>query len=164
MLKNIFIFFMMISILGCSGENKQHKTINDNSIKSTSASKLNSINDITITIQPDGDKMLFKQKEFTVEAGQKVTIVMDNIATIKMMKHNVVILNDETKIQEVGMKALSAPGNIPDHPAIIAATPMADIGQKTSVTFTAPKTAGNYPYICTFPGHYSLMKGIMIVK
>ena len=129
MLKNIFIFLMAISILGCSGENKP-KTTNDDSIKSTSASKQSSINEIRITIQPDGDKMLFKQKEFTVEAGQKVTIIMDNIATIKMMKHNVVILNDESKIQEVGMKALSAPGNIPEHPAIIAATPMADIGQK----------------------------------
>jgi azurin len=30
------------------------------------------------------------------------------------------------------------------------------------VTFTAP-AAGDYPYICTFPGHYMTMRGVMHV-
>jgi azurin len=30
------------------------------------------------------------------------------------------------------------------------------------VTFTAP-AKGTYPYICTFPGHYQTMKGVMTV-
>ena len=33
-----------------------------------------------------------------------------------------------------------------------------------TVRFMAPKTPGNYPYICTFPGHYTIMKGVMVVK
>ena len=118
----------------------------------------------TITIQPDGNKMAYLQTEFTVEANQEVTIIMDNVATVEVMKHNVVILNDESKVNEVGLQALSEPDYLPDNPAIIAATAMANAGAQTQVTFTAPSKPGKYVYICTYPGHYSMMKGVMIVK
>jgi azurin len=42
---------------------------------------------------------------------------------------------------------------------VIAHTPMAKPGETTEVTFTAP-AAGTYPFICTVPGHYMLMKGV----
>ena len=34
----------------------------------------------------------------------------------------------------------------------------------TALRFTAPKEPGHYPYICTFPGHWIIMKGVMVVK
>jgi azurin len=34
----------------------------------------------------------------------------------------------------------------------------------TALRFTAPKKPGDYPYICTFPGHWIIMKGVMVVK
>ena len=119
--------------------------------------------DITVTIQPDGNKMAYATTEFKVKTGQNVTLIMDNTATIEVMKHNVVILNDPSKVNEIGQKAITAPGNLPKDPAIIAATPMADAGSKTEVTFVAPKP-GRYTFICTYPGHYAMMKGIMIVE
>jgi azurin len=118
----------------------------------------------TISIKPVGNEMKFDTTRFEVKAGQEVRLIMDNIATIDMMKHNIVILNDSDAISAVGQAAVSAPGYLPDHPAIVAATPMADAGQKTEVTFNAPKTPGEYPFICTFPGHYLMMQGIMVVK
>ena len=36
-------------------------------------------------------------------------------------------------------------------------------GNSVEVTFTAPSTPGDYPYICTVPGHFYMMKGIMKV-
>ena len=36
-------------------------------------------------------------------------------------------------------------------------------GESDTITFTAPKK-GSYTYICTFPGHYGLMKGVLIVS
>ena len=33
-----------------------------------------------------------------------------------------------------------------------------------TLRFLAPKTPGAYPYICTFPGHWTIMKGVMVVK
>ena len=117
-----------------------------------------------VVITPDGNQMKFAVTSFTVKAGQKVKLIMDNTATVPVMKHNVVILSDKTAIQDVGMAAMNDDDYIPDHPSIIAATPMADAGEKTKVTFRAPKTPGEYVYICTFPGHYMMMQGTMIVK
>lgn len=120
--------------------------------------------EITITIEPDGNNMAFKTKEFNVSAGQPVKLIMKNTATMEAMKHNIVILNDESKVQEVGMAAISAPNYLPQHTAIIAATDIADVGQSTEITFNAPKKPGKYIYICTFPGHYMGMQGYMVVK
>jgi len=33
-----------------------------------------------------------------------------------------------------------------------------------SLRFTAPKKPGEYPYLCTFPGHWVIMRGVMVVK
>jgi azurin len=30
--------------------------------------------------------------------------------------------------------------------------------------FRAPETPGSYPYVCTFPGHWVIMNGVMEVK
>jgi azurin len=32
------------------------------------------------------------------------------------------------------------------------------------ISFRAPATPGRYPYLCTFPGHWMVMNGEMIVK
>ena len=45
---------------------------------------------------------------------------------------------------------------------VLAFTPLAAPKQAAEVTFTAP-APGKYPYICTFPGHYLLMKGVLTV-
>lgn len=119
---------------------------------------------ITVTIKPVGNEMKFEKTSFTVEKGQEVTVIMDNIATLPMMKHNIVFLNDASKVNDIGMAAISAPGYLPKNDAIIAATPIADPGKQTKVTFKAPQKAGTYVYICTFPGHYAMMRGEMIVK
>ena len=119
---------------------------------------------ITVTIGPVGNEMKYETTQFEVQKGQEVTLIMNNTATMEMMKHNIVILNDASKANEVGTAALSAPGYLPEHDAIMVATAIAEPGQQSQVTFTAPKKAGRYTYICTFPGHYMVMKGEMIVK
>jgi azurin len=119
---------------------------------------------VSITISPVGNEMKFATTEFTVKPKQKVTLVMKNTATLDVMKHNVVVVNSFSNVDQVGQQALNAPGYIPNNAAIIAATPMADAGATTQITFTAPDKTGDYPYICTFPGHYTMMRGVMKVK
>lgn len=121
-----------------------------------------------INIQPVGNEMRYEQTAFTVQAGQEVTIVFENVATTPAMVHNVVILNDDSDetVNRVGMAALEAgEANeyIPDDPAILAHTPLAQPGETVRVTFTAPSEPGTYRYICTFPGHYMMMQGTMTV-
>ena len=119
-----------------------------------------------IVIRPVGDQLKYETESFTVKAGARVKLVMDNVATLPAMQHNVVILQPGADINAVGTAAIQAgPDNqyIPDDPAVLFHTPMAQPGQRVEVEFTAPE-AGEYPFICTFPGHYSVMKGVMRVE
>lgn len=122
---------------------------------------------VTITLHPVDNEMRYAQTAFTVEAGQEVTIVFENTATSEAMHHNVVVLNsnDDADVNRVGQAALTAAESdyIPDDPAILAHTPMSAPGETVRVTFTAPSEPGTYRYICTYPGHYTLMQGTMTV-
>jgi azurin len=40
---------------------------------------------------------------------------------------------------------------------------MSNPGQTVEVTFTAPSATGDYPFICSFPGHFATMRGTMHV-
>jgi azurin len=33
-----------------------------------------------------------------------------------------------------------------------------------SIFFRAPDKPGRYPFLCTFPGHWMVMNGVMIVE
>lgn len=121
-----------------------------------------------VTIQPVGNQMRFQQEEFTVSPGQTVRITMDNIADSPAMVHNVLVIdsNDDDVVSEVNQAAqrVGADGDyIPDHEAVIASTPQADPGEVTEVEFTAPEEPGDYRYICTYPGHFATMQGVMTV-
>jgi len=120
-----------------------------------------------MTMTPVGNQMLFEQTEFTVQPGQTVRITFENTATTPAMTHNVVFLRTRDDIDPVGQAALTAADNeyIPasEMNRILAYTPLAEPGETVTVEFTAPSTPGDYPYICTFPGHYMMMQGTMTV-
>jgi azurin len=52
---------------------------------------------------------------------------------------------------------------IPDTADVLASTPLVNPSETSEITFTAPTTPGSYPYVCTFPGHWRLMQGVLIV-
>jgi azurin len=59
----------------------------------------------------------------------------------------------------------NAPEYLPkDQSAILAHTKIVGGGESDTVTFTAPDKPGTYPFFCSFPGHFSMMKGKLIVK
>jgi azurin len=53
---------------------------------------------------------------------------------------------------------------VPEMPEILFATALVNPDQTVRLRFTAPAKPGDYPYICTFPGHWRLMNGVMTVK
>jgi azurin len=117
------------------------------------------------------DQMQYDKKELTVTEGEKVTLTLKHIGKLPKaaMGHNVVILKAGTAIPTFAMKCAPAaatdyiPQDEESKKLIIAHTDMVGGGETTSVTFTAP-AAGEYPYLCTFPGHFGLMTGKLIVK
>ena len=126
--------------------------------------------DRTVTLHPKGNLLEYEETEFTVAPGQTIKLVFENTATSESMLHNVVVLSDKPRkellwrVGEAGVEAGPENEYVPDDPAILAYTPMADPGETVSVTFTVPNESGDYGYLCTFPGHYVTMYGTMHVR
>ena len=127
----------------------------------------------TIEIKPHAQNPLgYDQTELTVKAGQKVKLTLNNTGSIAPQPHNFLLLKPG-KLDAVGALANAmladpqgmAKSYIPDaaKPDILAHTKLVQPNQSETIEFTAPAEAGDYPYICTFPGHWLLMRGVMHV-
>lgn len=57
-----------------------------------------------------------------------------------------------------------AKGYVPDSPNVLHATPLVEPKGKAALIFDAPLEPGDYPYICTVPGHWRVMQGVLIVE
>jgi azurin len=110
----------------------------------------------------------FAQKEIHVKAGEALALTLHNPDT---MQHNWVLLKPGTTdaVGKLANDLASDPANIqrnyiPDSTDILFYTRVVDPTKSTTIYFTAPADKGSYPYICTFPGHWTIMRGVMIVE
>lgn len=107
----------------------------------------------------------FDQPEVEVPAGSKVQLVFNNNDD---MLHNLVIVKPG-KGDAVGKLAMDMGLNgsqlayVPASADVLFNTCLLQPETSQRIYFTAPEKPGNYPYVCTFPGHYTVMKGIMKV-
>lgn len=123
---------------------------------------------VVVHLKPVREQMLFDRKEFTVPAGKRVKIVFENTDS---MPHNIVI-GKPGSLERMGAEAdkmLKDPGAmdrgyVPGIPEVIASMGMVFPGQTEVLDFTAPKQSGKYDFVCTFPGHWRIMKGVMTVE
>jgi azurin len=118
-----------------------------------------------------GDDMKFSVTTINAKPGETLRIVLKSVGTLPKvaMAHNVVVLKanaDQIKFAQAGMTARDTDFIAPDLKGqVVAATKMAGPGETVEVTFKVPAAAGNYPYICTFPGHFAAgMKGQIVAK
>lgn len=112
--------------------------------------------------------MKFDKSEIKVKAGQKVKITLRHKGklAVNMMGHNFVLLKKGVNVAAFAGQAAVFKDHqyIPkDTNDVIAHTSLIGGGQTTTVEFDAPK-AGTYDFLCSFPGHYALMKGKFIVE
>lgn len=126
----------------------------------------------TVTISCMPERMKYTLEQFAVTTGQPVKIVFKNPDATD---HNLVIVRPGA-LAEVGMAANEMardPKNANSDfiPAskkdlILEASPMIGPTRKTQVhvlRFNAPTEPGIYPFVCTFPGHWIIMKGDIVV-
>lgn len=123
--------------------------------------------DKIITMRVVKDIMKFDKELITAKAGTTVQIVLQNP---DFMQHNLVLIKPAT-LEKVGAAAdrLAQDPNgakmnyVPKMNEVIKATPLVNPGGKYTLTFKVPAVPGDYPYVCTFPGHWRIMRGIMRV-
>jgi azurin len=120
-----------------------------------------------LTIASKGSEMAFDKAKLSVKKGQTVKLTFANKAAKDSgMSHNWVLVNPGTA-DAVGMAGIAAgldKGYVPESADVLAKTKLAAPGESVTIEFKAPEKAGDYPYICTFPGHYAVMKGVLSVK
>jgi plastocyanin len=113
------------------------------------------------------DVMKYDKTELTVRAGQRARLVFRNT---DHMQHNVLILRPGT-LEAVGALAdqmltdaqALAKNFSPTSGDVLFSTPLVNPSETFELRFTAPAQPGRYPYICTFPGHWRMMQGTLVV-
>ena len=119
----------------------------------------------TIRIATVVEKMKYDISDLTVKAGKKIKIIFSNP---DFMPHNIVLVNPG-KADAVAMEAMKLGatgfdvGFVPKSADVIWASKLIDHGAEQVIEFNAPTKLGDYPYVCTFPGHHIIMRGNMKV-
>ena len=121
--------------------------------------------EVQLAIGSDGDNMAFDKTELTAKPGSVVRLIFKNNVKTSGLQHNWVMTKPGTEadVSNLGTQAGADKGWIPDSPNVIAHTRLINAGEEDSIIFTAPP-AGDYPFICTFPGHQTSMKGVFHSK
>ena len=121
----------------------------------------------TIRIATVVEKMKYDISNLTVKAGKKIKMIFSNP---DFMPHNIVLVNPG-KADAVAMEAMKLGatgfdvGFVPKSEDVIWASKLIDHGAEQTIEFNAPVNPGDYPYVCTFPGHHIIMRGnLKVVK
>jgi len=173
------ILIMACAALGfaaCSGGDSSNTATTETPAETPAAPEENSgsefvtVNGDTTSVHITGnDEMKFNLKSITVKEGQIIKLTMSNEGTqpIETMGHNFILLKPGTDIMDYANKAASAKAEdyIPaaEQGSVLAHTKLLGPGESDTIIFAAP-AAGEYEYLCSFPGHVAVMRGILIVE
>jgi uncharacterized protein len=122
-----------------------------------------------ITVKTIPQKLQYDIKKLTAIAGEKITIRFINDCDLP---HNLIVCKPGS-MDKVGKASIDMVINdpnaleknyVPELAEILRATRLLNSGEQQDLTMTAPATPGEYPYVCTFPGHFLLMNGVLVVE
>tara|TARA_B100001250_G_scaffold83877_1_gene69236 strand:- start:698 stop:1105 length:408 start_codon:yes stop_codon:yes gene_type:complete len=135
-------------------------------MKSSAKEQISLEKEIKIILNSD-DLMRFDKNMLLVQSGQKITLTLNHIGKMDklIMGHNFVLLKKDVDVMAFAEKAVLAKNNeyIPEGDEVIVYTKLLGGGESDTITFDAPEK-GYYTFLCTFPGHWGLMKGKLVVK
>lgn len=162
-----------LAFASCGGDN----TNNTN----TTATTEQSSNDATPTVEgienvnisnswtvEGNDNMKFDTELIRVKAGEPLEITLKNVGSLpkESMGHNFVILKPGVDVATFGGEAAAAADNeyIPKSSlsSVVAHTKLLGPGEQDKISVTLEK--GVYEYICSFPGHFGMMKGKIVAE
>ena len=169
-MKNLILFtFSILLIISCGSDEKKEKKEKFKYERTKEVSEkipINNPNDFRVILN-SFDNMIYDKNKIEVNSGKNIILTLNHKGKVskEFMGHNFVLLKKGVNVDEYAKKAVLAKSNdyIPDSDEAIAYTEMLGGGESTTISFLAPE-AGIYTYICSFPGHYMMMRGELIVK
>jgi azurin len=115
-----------------------------------------------------GKNLTYSVRSFTVRAGEPIKLTFMNPDAVP---HNWVLIRPGTlsKVGDLVNKIIADPEAVVRHYVpktddVLAHTDMVSSQDQQSIYFQAPTEPGRYPYLCTFPGHWMVMNGVMAVE
>lgn len=120
----------------------------------------------TVTTVPE--EMRFDTARLVVEAGKPFEIIFENIDGLP---HNLVVVKPGTR-ERVGLAAMTllpeqldwnGRAYVPDSSDVIAATKILETDQLATLKISELTSEGIYEFVCTFPGHWAMMYGQLVV-
>ncbi len=114
------------------------------------------------------EEMRYDTPRLVVQSGKPFEIIFDNP---DVMPHNLVVVQPGAR-ERVGTEAMKLPPEhvdrsgrawVPESREIIAATKLLENGQSETLRLRPIREEGVYEYVCTFPGHWVVMWGQLIV-
>lgn len=122
---------------------------------------------VPLVLKADPLQLLYDRKELSARAGSVVALAFENPGE---QPHNVVICAPGS-LEKIGAGADAmqadpnalARGFVPDLPEVLYKTRLLNRGEKEILIFRAPSEPGDYVIVCTFPGHWRLMKAVLKV-
>lgn len=127
--------------------------------------------DRTIEIKTLLGQMKYNIAEFDVEPGAKIKITLNNEDDLQ---HNLLVLDQDPKDKDgiqfatdvwmLGEKGIELQWIPPGHKRVLAASSLIDPHGKTDLYVVMPEAPGDYPFVCTVPGHTLTMRGKINVR
>ena len=115
-----------------------------------------------------GKNLSFAPRVFTVKAGEPIKLSFVNPDVVP---HNWALIRPGTlaKVGDLANKIIAEPDAvsrryIPRGEDVLAHTDIAEPQGQSIIYFRAPAEKGRYPFLCTFPGHWMVMNGEMVVE
>jgi glucose/arabinose dehydrogenase/lysophospholipase L1-like esterase/azurin len=113
------------------------------------------------------EAMRYDTTRIVVQAGKPFEVIFENQ---DMMPHNLVFVEPGAR-EEVGKQADRMPPTpdsqgrvyVPDNPKILASSKLLEPGSRQTLKLKAPEEPGAYEYLCTYPEHWRVMFGKMLV-
>ena len=118
-----------------------------------------------IVLRTVTEQMRYDQKVISVKAGTRIKIWFENP---DFMPHNLIICKPGTATEiataalALGAKGFEL-GFVPASEKIIIASKLLNHHEHQLLEFNVPSASGDYEFVCTFPGHAQLMRGIFKV-
>ncbi len=115
------------------------------------------------------EQMRYDTPRLVVEAGKPFEVILENM---DVMPHNIVFVEPGTRKAVAESVQTMPPTQLDKHgrayvkekdKRVLDASRLLEPGKKETLKLTAPETEGEYEYVCTFPGHWMIMWGRLIV-